>query len=375
LRAIDEIGGPKVLQPLPVGWTFAGNTPFRRWKRETYRGGASDPFIVHWPARIKAQGAVRDQYAHIIDMVPTVLDLLDVEPPASIRGVAESPLHGVSFAHTFDDADAESSRHTQYFEMLGHRSVYHDGWRAVCPWPGPSFKEAGKGFGEPIPAATLTELDAHGWELYHVAEDLAETRDVAGENREQLIEMIGRWYVEAGKYEVMPVDGSGLLRAAVEKPMAAPPRDTYVLFPGTQSMPFSPPRACSTVRTASPPAPRSHRTVPRELLGRGTAAGGYSFFVKDKQLHYVHNYLGREMFHARLRRAVRVHRNTSPRDRGPERRSDHRRRSRAAPAHGTPIAPGRSPSTAVVRSGVPPDRDLGAHYFAGSGVGWTSDAR
>ncbi len=356
-----------------MGWTFAGNTPFRRWKRETYRGGASDPFIVHWPARIKAQGAVRDQCAHIIDMVPTVLDLLDVGPPASIRGVAESPPHGVSFAHTFDDADAESSWHTQYFEMLGHRSVYHDGWRAVCPWPGPSFKEAGKGFGEQIPAATLTEL-------YDVAEDFAEdfaeTRDVAGENREQLIEMIGRWYVEAGKYDVMPVDGSGLLRAAVEKPMAAPPRDTYVLFPGTQSMPFfAAPRVLNRPHGITASAEIPPDGAEGELLGRGTTAGGYSFFVKDKQLHYVHNYLGREMFHARLRRAVRVHRDTSPRDRGPERRSDHRRRSRAAPAHGTPIAPGRSPSTAVVRSGVPPDRDLGAHYFAGSGVGWTSDAR
>ena len=98
LELIDEIGGPKHFNHYPWGWTWAGNTPFRRWKRETYRGGASDPFIVSWPQGIKARGEVRTQYAHIIDMVPTVLDLLGIEPPQTIRGVTQSPLHGVSFA-------------------------------------------------------------------------------------------------------------------------------------------------------------------------------------------------------------------------------------------------------------------------------------
>ena len=191
LALIDEIGGPKHFNHYPWGWTFAGNTPFRRWKRETYRGGASDPFIVSWPRRITARGEVRTQYAHIIDMVPTVLDLLGIEPPKAIRGVTQSPLHGVSFARTLDDAAAETRHHTQYFEMLGHRAIYHDGWRAVCPWPGPSFAEAGVGFGQPISAEKLSELDATGWELYHVAEDFAETRDVAAEHRDRLIAMIG----------------------------------------------------------------------------------------------------------------------------------------------------------------------------------------
>ena len=111
LAAIDEIGGPKHFNHYPWGWTFAGNTPFRRWKRETYRGGTSDPFIVSWPKGIKASGEVREQYAHIIDMVPTVLDVLGIEPPATIRGVPQSPLHGVSFAHTFDDAGGRQPAH------------------------------------------------------------------------------------------------------------------------------------------------------------------------------------------------------------------------------------------------------------------------
>src|SRR5262245_59633236 len=102
-------------------------------------------------------------------MVPTVLEALNIEPPASIKGVIQSPIEGLSLAHTFDAAEAPTKHLTQYFEMMGHRSIYHDGWRAVCPWPGPSFTEAGVFFGAPIDADKLTELDAKGWELYHVA--------------------------------------------------------------------------------------------------------------------------------------------------------------------------------------------------------------
>ena len=153
-------------------------------------------------------------------------------PARDLRGVAQAPLHGVSFAHTLDDPDAETHHHTQYFEMLGHRAIDHDGWRAVCPWPGPSFAEAGKGFGEPISSETLSKLDSEGWELYHVAEDPAETQNVAAENRSRLIAMIATWYVEAGKYQVMPIDGSGLAQdgrrkaadRATPRPLHLPPQ-------------------------------------------------------------------------------------------------------------------------------------------------------
>jgi arylsulfatase A-like enzyme len=218
LAQIDALGDPTTFNHYPWGWTWAGNTPFRRWKRETYRGGICDPFIMHFPNGFKARGEVRTQYSHVIDWMPTVLELLNVEPPTFIKGVQQSPIEGVSFAHALDAADAASKHHTQYFEMMGHRSVYHDGWRAVCPWPGPSFSEAVVGFGNPISAEKLTELDAKGWELYHVAQDFAENHNLAGENRDKLIEMIATWYVEAGKYNVLPVDGRGVARAADERP-------------------------------------------------------------------------------------------------------------------------------------------------------------
>jgi arylsulfatase A-like enzyme len=195
LAALDKLGSPETFNHYAWGWTWAGNTPFRRWKRETYRCGISDPFIVHWPRKIKARGEVRSQYAHAIDMVPTVLDCLGIEPLTVIKGITQSPIEGVSFAHTFEDASAPTRHHTQYFEMMGHRSLYHNGWRAVCPWPGPSFIEAGKPFGEPIYADKLTELDAKDWELYHVEKDWTESENVAAENRSKLIEMIATWYV------------------------------------------------------------------------------------------------------------------------------------------------------------------------------------
>ncbi len=297
LKAIDEIGGPSHFNHYPWGWTWAGNTPFRRWKRETYRGGASDPFIVSWPQGIRRQGEVRTQYAHIIDMVPTVLDLLGIEPPATIRGVTQSPIQGVSFSHTLEDGEAPSKHHTQYFEMMGHRAIYHDGWRAVCPWPGPSFTEAGVGFGQPISAEKLTDLDATGWELYHVAEDFAENHNVAQEDRPKLIELIGMWYAEAGKYDVLPVDASGVERILAEKPAAAVPRDRYVYRPHTQSVPYNAaPRLLNRPHSITADVELPERGAEGVLLSQGTAAGGYSLFIQDGRLHYVHNYVGRGLY-------------------------------------------------------------------------------
>ncbi|MEJ2735217.1 MAG: arylsulfatase [Anaerolineae bacterium] len=298
LKQIDELGGPRTFNHYAWGWTWAGNTPFRRWKRETYRGGISDPFIVHYPKGIEAKGEVRTQYTHAIDMVPTVLDLLGLEPPTSIKGVTQSPIEGVSFAHSFEDPLTASKRRTQYFEMMGHRSIYHDGWRAVCPWPGPSFAEAGAFFGVPIPAEKLTELDAKHWELYHVAEDFAENHDVAAENRAKLIEMIAQWYVEAGKYNVLPVDGRGVTRLADERPQIAKDRTSYTFYPLTQAVPFNAgPRLLNRTHTITADVEIPEGGAEGALVSFGGTDGGYSFYVKDGKLQYVQNYVARDYLH------------------------------------------------------------------------------
>jgi arylsulfatase len=300
LARIDELGGTEVFNHYPWGWTNAGNTPFRRWKRETYRGGTADPCIVSWPAGIAARGEVRTQYTHIIDIVPTLLDALGLEPPAQIRGVAQAPIEGISFAHSFDSADAESRHHTQYFEMFGHRAIYHDGWRAVCPWPGPSFAEAaqkGRHYGSPIDGQVLTDLEANDWELYDITSDCAETHDVAADHPDKVTEMVGRWWAEAGKYGVMPIDGSMLERMNVERPTIAKPRESYVYYPGGSPVPFSAApkvynRAFSITADVHVPSTGAEGV----LLAHGGRVGGYSFFVKDNRLHFAYNFLGRDLF-------------------------------------------------------------------------------
>lgn len=311
LDAIDDLGGPKYFNHYSWGWTFAGNTPFRRWKRETYRGGVADGFLVHWPAGIKAKGELRQQYCHVIDMVPTVLEALGVDPPTAIRGVAQSAIEGVSLAHTFDDAAAPSKRHTQYFEMFAHRSIYHDGWRAVCPFPGASFTEAGAGFGAvELTEDKLRELDATGWELYHVDVDPTETKDLAESERPRLIEMIALWYAEAGKYNVLPLDSRGTMRFADSRPQISADRESYVYFPGTQAVPEN---------TAVKVLNRAHSITAEVELAendsgvivcQGSNIGGYTLFVQDGLLHYVHNYVGAQELHVVSKAAVAPGRRT-----------------------------------------------------------------
>ncbi len=298
LAMIDQLGGPMTFNHYAWGWTFAGNTPFRRWKRETYRGGISDPFIVHWPKGIKAKGEVRAQYAHAIDMVPTVLELLGIEAPSRIKGVTQSPIEGLSVAHALDDAKAPSKHITQYFEMMGHRSIYHDGWRAVCPWPGTSFKEAGLFFGAPIDKDKLTELDAKSWELYHIEKDWAENHNLAAENKPKLIEMIATWYVEAGKYKVLPVDSRGVLRFGDPRPQIAVARTSYTYYPGTQAIPIN---ACPTVLNR-PHSITADAEIPEggaegALLSAGDVQGGFAVYVQSGKLHYVYNYVGSQFYH------------------------------------------------------------------------------
>ena len=305
LQKIDELGGPSTFNHYAWGWTFAGNTPFRRWKRETYRGGISDPFIAHWPDGIRTRGEIRTQYAHAIDMVPTVLEALDIEAPTSLKGVTQSPIEGLSFAHAFNDANAPTRRLTQYFEMMGHRSIYHDGWRAVCPWPGPSFTEAGLFFGAPIDKDKLAELDATGWELYNIEKDVAENHNIAAENRPKLIEMIATWYVEAGKYNVLPVDSRGVMRFADERPQIAAARTSYTYFPGTQMVPVNAgPNVLNRPYSLTADVDIPEDGAEGALLSAGDVQGGFSFYVQDGKLQYVYNYVGSHFFHVESNVAV-----------------------------------------------------------------------
>lgn len=296
----DGWGGLDTYAHYSWGWTSAGNTPFRRWKRETYRGGVTDPCIVSWQTGIAARGEVRHQYAHVIDVVPTILDALGIEAPEVIAGVAQSPIDGVSFAHTFADAGAASRRTTQYFEMFGSRSIYHEGWKANCPFPGPSFAEAaeqGRFFGMDLSAETLEALDRDGWELYHLDADPTETVNLATAEPERLAAMVARWYEEAERHGVFPLASAGATRLLTPRPTIAASRDRQVWYPDAAPAYFG----------ASPKiANRPYRitaevTIPPEgaegvLASHGNRHGGYALYVQDGRLHHVYNFLALERF-------------------------------------------------------------------------------
>jgi arylsulfatase len=283
LRRLDEMGGPYTHNNYPWGWTVAGNTPFRRWKREVHEGGVADPLIVHWPRGLEASGEMRRQYIHAIDFVPTVLELIGADAPAAIDGVKQQPLHGESFALTFNDAAAESRHETQYYEMLGCRAIYHRGWKAVTHHPifdpGPSF-------------------DDDHWELYNVESDPSELHDLADKHPGKLGEMIELWWEEARKYQVLPLDNAPFDAMFGEHPGAPPPRERYVYYAGTSPVP-----EVSAVNVRN----RSHTItaevdIPVEgaegvVLAQGSGLGGFALFVMDGQLHYVHNFVQLEETH------------------------------------------------------------------------------
>jgi arylsulfatase len=148
--------------------------PLKRFKRDTHEGGVTDPLIVHWPARLGSPGETRRQYVHAVDVMPTLLDLIGIEPPTEIDGVAQAPFDGASFAAALTDGDAPPPRTTQYYEMLGSRAIYHDGWKAVVFHPPALMAYDGTDAGR-------RSFDDDVWELYHVADDFSEVHDLAGE--------------------------------------------------------------------------------------------------------------------------------------------------------------------------------------------------
>ncbi len=280
LKHLDEWGSVKSFANYAWGWAWAGNTPLRRWKRYLHQGGMSDPLIVHWPRGIAARGEVRSQYVHVVDVTPTILEALGLQPPAVLNHVPQRPLEGVSFAHTFADAQAPTNKRVQYYEMIASRAIWADGWKAVVEQPQ----------GEML---TDEMLSRQKWELYHVAEDFSETRDLAAEHPDKLARLVEQWWAEAGKYNVLPLDSRMQLRMSERKPGSRAPARRHV---------FEPFGAPQFEYTAVNLKNRSHTItaevrIPPEgaqgvLFAHGSWFSGYSLYVKDDRLVYVHNYLG-----------------------------------------------------------------------------------
>jgi arylsulfatase len=280
LEHLSEWGGVRSYPNYAWGWAWAGNTPLRRWKRYLHQGGMSDPLVVHWPKGISSRGEIRGQYVHVVDMTPTILEALGIAPPATLGGVAQRPLEGVSFAHTFGDSAAPTRKKVQYYEMIGSRAIWADGWKAVVEQP---------------QNQELTEevLARQKWELYHVEKDFSESNDLADRHPEKLAELVAAWWQEAEKYNVLPLDSRMQARMGERKPGTARADGPVVYYPGA---------APQFEYTAVDLKNRSHVIhaevdIPAGgaegvLLAHGSWFAGYSLYVKDARLHYVHNYLG-----------------------------------------------------------------------------------
>ena len=290
-RRIHEIGGPLSHNNYPWGWTMAGNTPFKRWKREVHEGGVADPCIVRLPEGRAARGGVRRQYAHAVDVLPTVLELVGVAAPAEIDGIEQSHLDGTSFAYVLGDVgEREPDRHlTQHFEMLGSRAIYHDGWKAVTFHPvGPLYDDG---------LRSNAPFDEDVWELYHVAEDVSEAHDRAAEFPEKVEELVAMWWEEARRNDVLPLDNR-VLEAMAHKHDGRRYQDTYRYFQGGSQVPewvAVDVRNRSHAITVDLETPAG--TVPDgTLLALGCALGGWTLHVLDGRLRYVHNLYGHSLY-------------------------------------------------------------------------------
>jgi arylsulfatase A-like enzyme len=269
LAAIDEIGGPRSYPVYPAGWGQVSNTPLKRYKSQTHGGGVRDPLIVSWPTGIAERGTVRDQFHHLVDVLPTVLEVIGIEPPHDIKGVVQQPIDGVSLRYSFSSAQQPTPSRAQYFEMFGHRGIWKDGWKAVC------HHERG------------TNFDDDRWELYHLDADFSECDDLAEKRPDKLRELVELWWQEAEKYDVLPLDDRTMERYNVPKPRPITSRDRFVYYPGvylpTEGMPDF--RNRSYTISAEVDLPASAEGV---LVGVGDATIGFALFVKDGQL--VHDY-------------------------------------------------------------------------------------
>jgi Sulfatase len=279
---LDELGSPSSYNHYNTGWAWAFDTPFPYWKRWAgYEGGVADMCFIAWPAKIKAQKEPRHQYIHAVDIVPTVYELLDIEPPAVIKGYPQSPIEGQSFAASLTDADAPA-RETQFYAMLGQRAIYHQGWLACTVHP---------------PLSGWGRFDQDVWELYQLEQDRAQVRNVAEQEPARLDALKSLWHYYAGIYNGLPLDDrTALEQVLAERPHAAKPRDRYVYYPYCADVPEE-----GGVRITG----RSYKIAAGVevdsgdaegvLYAHGGVAGGHSLYIKDGRLRYAFNWVGTQL--------------------------------------------------------------------------------
>jgi arylsulfatase A-like enzyme len=288
---IDGWGGPQSQPHFACAWAWAGNTPFQ-WGKQvaSHFGGTRDPMVVSWPKRIQDKGGLRSQFTHVIDVVPTILECAGINPPKTVDGIEQMPIHGASFADTFTDANAKSRHTQQYFEIFGNRAMYKDGWVACArvdrvPWkidPAAMTKFGPGGTWDP---------DHDRWELYNIDEDFSQAHDLAAEHPEKLAELKKLFWEDAEKYHVTPLMAGLASFFGFEPPAAG--RTRYVYQPGIENIssgmiPYIYNRSYRIDADLEIPPGGAEGVI----VAEADRMGGFSLYVQGGKLHHTYSFLG-----------------------------------------------------------------------------------
>jgi arylsulfatase A-like enzyme len=284
MSKLDQFGGPTANNEYPVGFAWALDAPFQFTKQFAgHFGGTRNPMIITWPKRLRDKGGIRSQFHHVIDIVPTIYEAVGLKPPRQVNGVTQIPLDGTSLLYSFDQKDAPSSRKTQYFEIMGTRGIYHNGWLASTyhnkiqwqPRPVPSFED-------------------DRWELYHVDKDFSQAEDLASNEPKKLQELKELFLVEAARNQVLPLDDRGPNRIVGARPTIIGDRTSFSFREGAIRLPEDIVRTtfnrsyAITGAIDVPPKGDSQGVI----VTAGGYFGGFSLYLKDSRPHFTYNYFG-----------------------------------------------------------------------------------
>lgn len=289
LKKMDQWGGPMTYPHMAAGWAVAFDTPYT-WTKQVAsdHGGTKVGTVVHWPKGIKAKGEQRDQFTHVIDVAPTILEAAGLPEPKVVNGIAQHPMDGISMVYTFDDADAKERHTTQYFEMFGNRAIYHDGWFARTIHRAPWESKPRRGLTEDI------------WQLYDTRNDFALTNDLSSKHPEKLAELQVLFMQEAGRNQALPIDDRVFERVNPDlagRPTLMGHRTSLTLADGMTGMTENvfiniKNRSKTLTAEVEVPADGGKGTI----IAQGGRFGGWSLYVKDGVPAYDYNFLGMQRF-------------------------------------------------------------------------------
>jgi Sulfatase len=291
MKFYDSWGSDATYPHMSVGWAWAFDTPFQ-WTKEiaSHLGGTRQGMVMVWPKRLKDAGALRSQFHHVIDIAPTILEACGIEQPVTVNGAPQRPIEGVSMAYTWDNAHAQSTHRTQYFEMMGNRAIYHDGWMASTTPPAPPWLMGKAVFPKDV-------VNDYKWELYNLNEDFSQSRDLAPSMPEKLRGMQELFLVEATKYNVLPLNNTFLPRLVSARPSPGGSRTVFTYAGELANIPNSgAPNILNKSFTITADVDIPQPDTDGMIVTQGGRMAGYGLYVLKSKPVFLYDNLDMERF-------------------------------------------------------------------------------